>query len=337
MTYDNGKKKAEEAARETNLIKRAVTYNKASQLYKEKDDLEQYTQMKRKAIEAFQEKAEGLDDFYEKCLVYSYQALCWLCLEEYENARALIDKIADIEHINTAFCLPILANFAKFLVTEELDKAERLWRDIHDYFNPGLIELFEEAFIQVNPKSEPPRVNELVDLTKDWMVIMAGKEGDLKEEWKLTFFDASQVLNQKIILKSEFMKDLITNIKKQEHYHFVRNIHAVIAPGGENISEKAIDVILATSSENKLKFGVILGHLKEGGSHVLALWPKALAEAIGEDKKIVAAFLTRLVKQPEWFADVNLVTYIDQAKGKEGNKTLEKKTKGAVVKPEYYT
>ncbi len=323
MTQEDGKKKAEDAAEEANLIKQAMSYNESSQYYKEEENLEQYKVMKEKAIEAFGSKAAQLEDSYEKALVCSYQALCWICLEEYENAKVVLNDISELQNKNCDFISPTITNFAKFLALGDIERAERLWKDIHDQFHPGIVELLEEAFIQVNPKSEPPRIKDPVELTMEWVIVMAGKGGEVKEDWMLTFFDASQIFNTKIILKPEFMDDLIKKVEELDHYHFVKSIRTVKSPSGDDFSNKAIDIVLATSEEKGLKFGVIFGHLKDGGLHILAVWPKALAEAMYEDNEIIGAFITRLIKQPEWFADINLITYLSKGGDLEKGKSKE--------------
>jgi tetratricopeptide (TPR) repeat protein len=331
MTQEDGKKKAEYAAEEADLIKKAMAYNESSQYYEEEEDLEQYKIMKEKAIETFGSKAAQLEDSYEKALVCSYQALCWICLEEYENAKVVLNDISDLQNNNCDFIPPAIFNFAQYLAMEEVEKAERLWRDIHDQFHPNIVKLLEEAFVRVNPKSEPPRIKEPVELTMEWVIVMAGKGGDVREDWKLIFYDASQIFNTKMILKREFMDDLIKKVEDLDHYHFVKSIRTVTSPSGEDFSEKAIDIVLATSAEKELKFGVIFGHLKDGGVHILGVWPKAFAEAMYEDNEIIGAFITRLIKQPDWFADINLITYLS----KGGNVKEGKLKKG--VDSSYYT
>ena len=134
MTNNNCNSRAEEAARETNLVKRGVAYNKASQCYKKNDEIEQYKLMKEKAIEAFQKEATKVEDPYEKSLIASYEALCWICLGELENAKALIDKNIELYEKASNYTPPPILNFIKNLASKEVEKAEAIWKDIYQNF-----------------------------------------------------------------------------------------------------------------------------------------------------------------------------------------------------------
>ncbi|MFX1295787.1 MAG: hypothetical protein ACFFD2_13165 [Promethearchaeota archaeon] len=337
MTSDKCESIIEKGEQETNLIKRGIIFNKVSQYYLKINDLEQYKSNKEKAIESFQKQVKKIKDPYEKSLIYSYEALCWICLEKYENAKALIDKIRKMEDDNPKFTHPSITDFTKFLLLKDVEKAEELWNTLHNYFSSGIIELLEEAFITVNPTSEPPTINKFIKLKNMWSVLMAGKSKDAQEDWSLTFFDATEIFKQKLVINNQFLDNLIKKIREIEYYHFIRNVRSVISPSGEDFSDKAIDIVLATSTKKKLKFGVIFGSLKDGGLHVLAIWPEALAKAIVEDKEVLGAFISRLIESPEWYSDVNLITYLsNEDKGIRDNKNEESSNETNSL-PGYYT
>ncbi len=335
MEKDNCKEIVEEAQRETNFVKKAVAFNNASRCYKKINDLEQYKLMKEKAIEIFHQEGEKITDYYEKALIFSYEALCLICLKQFEKVKALLKQIEEMKEKNSEFMPPLIVDFVSYLVNQEVDKAENLWKELYQGFSPGIINLMEEAFITINPDSTPPTIKKEIHISRTWLITFAGKSYEPKDDWNLTFYDATELFKSKLILKSEFIDDLIDTIKKEKHYHFVQNIRSVVSSSGEDFSNKAIEVILATSAEKKLKFGILLGHLKDGGLHVLAIWPEALAKAVGTDKDIFGAFITRLVESPEWFSDVNLITYIsEEAETPTMKKDLPTKSTGL---PGYYT
>jgi hypothetical protein len=73
----------------------------------------------------------------------------------------------------------------------------------------------------------------------------------------------------------------------------------------------------------------MLGSLKEGGLHVIAIWPEAFAQAISENNDILFGFMTRLVKDPQWFLDVNILSFL------EGEDEAETKEEGHLA-PNYF-
>ncbi len=331
---DSCKILVEMAEQEVNLIKKAIAYNKASQCYREAGDEEQSKLLRQKVIESFQKESSKKENGYEKALVLSYEAIVWVILGEFEQAQKVLDQIDEMRVEILDFIPPTIVEFVRFIVKKEIKGAGDLWKDIHDDFAPGIIEMLEEAFVNVHPSSEPPSVSAL-KLSKTWNVDMISKSKDSSEDWNLTFFDAHEIFECKLILKSSFMEDLMETVKNQEHYHFLRNVRSIKSSEGEDISDKAIIAILATSTEKNLKFGFLMGHLEDGSVHVLAIWPETLARAIAMDTDIFGAFITRLVKNPEWFIDVNLLTFLSDEKNIKRNYENQKFNEESTVG--YYT
>ena len=202
-------------------------------------------------------------------------------------------------------------------------------------FSEGIIELLKEAYITVNPSSEPPILKKPIKFSRIWKVTMAGKSREEKEDWTITFFDAKEMFGQEVILKAEFMDDLFEKLKEVKQYHFVQNVRSVLSSSGDDLSKKALYILLATSDEKNLKFGVILGQIKDGGLHVIALWPESLAQAISVDKDIFYSFINRIIKKSDWFSDMNVVTFLPDETGK--NKEKKELPDEPSTLPDYYT
>ena len=333
MITGDCQKIAEAARQETDLIKKAMQLNKSSQCYKKRDNnTEQYEALKKEAINAFREKADKFEDPHEKSLFLSYEALCWICLGELEKATELANKALKLLESKPIFKEIPIVNFTKFLATKEVEKAQEIWKSLYMNFSQGIVELLEEAFIIVNPASEPPMLGKPLTFSKRWTILLKGKSDEPEKVWTLDFFDAHEALKQKLVLKKEFVDDLLAKVKEVEYYHFIKNIRKVSTSTGEDFSDKALFIVLATSAEKKLRFGLLLGTLKDGGVQVVGLWPEAFAQAIGTDEGIIGAFITRSVKEPEWFSDLNILTFIPADGAKEGGSNDEKE-----FPPEYFT
>ncbi|NVM54239.1 MAG: hypothetical protein HWN66_11105 [Candidatus Helarchaeota archaeon] len=334
MTLDECKRIAKEAAQETDLIKQGVAFNKASQCYKKNDDADQYQAMKKKAIQIFQKKAEKFDDPYEKSLFHSYEALCWICLGELKKAEELVDELFKLNDTESGSKISPIVNFTKHLAIKEVEKAQELWKNIHQFFSQGIIELLEEAFIAINPSSEPPVVEKLPKFYKTWTVLLAGKDStDLQKDWTLVFYDAHDLFEEQVVLKKNYLEDLLAQVKQLQHYHFIRNMRSVTSSSGDDLSKKALFIILGTSAEKKLKFGMLLGSLTEGGVHIFGLWPEAFAHAVYTDESIIGAFITRSVKNPDWFADLNVLAFL----APEGEPQKDELPESEETLPGYFT
>lgn len=323
-----------QAEKEADLIKKALLFDRASRYCKKNVRPEEYEENKRTAIELFQKKGELFDDPYEKSLYMCYEALCWICLKQLDVADEIIKKARVLlEGKKPPKVSPILL-FVDFLIKNELENAQNAWSDIYPYFIDGIVELLKEAFITVNPSGKPPVTEKPLELTAAWSIFLTGKEPDDPEkDWTLIFYDTKEIFEEKLILKKQYMDDLLDKVKEQEHYHFIRNIRTVISSTGENLSDKALFIILATGKEKPIKFGILLGSLKDGGMHTIALWPKLFAQAVAQDAKIVSAFISRSIQNPEWFSDLNLLTFLpsDEEEKQKGQADIGKKL------PEYYT
>ncbi len=306
---------ATESEHETNLVKKGISYTKAGQCYKNNNQMEQFKLMLEKAGEAFHQEAARMEDPYEKALITSYEALCWIRLEKFEEAQALVAKSIELSAKEPKCPLPPILEFVKYLATKEVLKAEQYWKDMYENFADGIIELLKEAFISINPSAEPPTIRKSLKLSVTWEVIMKGKE---EADWTVTFYDVQETFEEKIILRKEFLEDLSNNMKSLKHYRFLQIIKSIISSKGDDLTNKLIFIILATSADKKLKFGVMFGQLQEGDLHVFALWPESLIQAISLDRNIFSAFISRLIQNPEWFSDVNLVTRLSSKKEKEG-------------------
>ena len=317
MSKDNCDSLAEKAALEPNFVKRGIVYNKASQCYKKNNELDKYKLMKEKAIEAFQSESKRIKDPYEKALIISYEASCWICLERFENAKTILKSAKTLFSLyrtsKTPTPNPIL-DFTDFLASKELEKAENLWKNIHQNFSEGIVELLEEAFSVVNPSLEPPKLEKPLKFSKVWKISMEGSN-EKQKQWSISFFDAKEIFDETIVLKPEFLDDLFEKLRENDHYHFIQNILSATSSIGEDLTSKALYIILATSKAKELKFGIMLGRLKEGGLYLIALWPEALAQAIGVDGTIFTAFLNRIIDDPEWFSDINILTVLPNNEG----------------------
>jgi len=324
-------KLAEEAAIEQNLIKRGIAFSQLSKCYKGRNENEQYIAMIQKAIEAFHTAAEQMDDAYEKALIFSYEALCWISLKEVENARAIVNIGFELCKNQSNVTPPLIIQFADHLVSQNINEAEKLWGELYQTFDQGIIELLKEAFCTINPSKEPPCLMKSSTITKKWHIVFAGKErNDRTQDWTLDFSDADSTLGKELIFKSEFMQDLIEQMKESKHYRFLRIIQTIISSNNEDLTDKAIYLILATSAEEQLKIGIMLGSLKEGDYHVIAVWPEAFAQAISENNDILFGFMTRLVKDPQWFLDVNLLSFL----GSEDEPEVKEE---GYIPPDYYS
>jgi tetratricopeptide (TPR) repeat protein len=321
-------KLAEAAAAEPNLIKRGIAFSQASQSCKKVNGAEQSLAMKQKAIEAFRSAAEHLDDAYEKTLTYAYEALCWISLKNIDEARNLVSKgltICETASIKP----PLIIRFADSLISQKMDEAEKVWAEISQDFHQGIIELLSEAFCTINPSRTPPCSKKRHQITKYWQMTLVGKKPDNPEQdWTLEFADASELIEKELLLKPEFLKDLLETMKDHKHYRFLRIIRTIISSENIDLTDKAIYLILATSNEKKLKFGITLRSLKGGSLHLLALWPDTFAQAISENNEIMFGFVTRLIKDPQWFLDVNILTCLDSG---------EESTEKGHISPDYYS
>ncbi|MDD1778099.1 MAG: hypothetical protein LUQ65_08000 [Candidatus Helarchaeota archaeon] len=321
-------KLAEAAAAEPNLIKRGIAFSQVSQSCKKVNETEQSLLMKKKAIEAFHSATEHLDDAYEKTLIYAYEALCWISLKNIEEARNLVSNgfaICQTASIKP----PLIIRFAESLITQKIDDAEQIWADISQDFHQGILDLLKEAFCTVNPSQTPPNSKKRHQITNYWHITLVGKKpDDPEQDWTLEFADASELVDKELLLKPEFLKDLLETMKEQKQYRFLRIIRTIISSENLDLTNKAIYLILATSTEKKLKFGIMLGSLKGGSMHLIALWPDTFAQAVSENDEILFGFVTRLIKDPHWFLDVNILTCLDSE-----DTTTEK----GHISPDYYS
>ncbi|HUX98138.1 MAG TPA: hypothetical protein VMV49_01170 [Candidatus Deferrimicrobium sp.] len=338
MSDKECKNLAEQALKEPNLIKRGMLFNKASQCYKENANLDQYKLMKEEAIKAFQQEAENIRDYYEKALANSYEALCWICLGAFERAETLVDDCLELESEDPKCKLPLIRVFTKFLASKEVNKAEVLWKDLYQNFSEGIIDLMKEAFISVNPTLCPPSLVVKLVISKTWEIVMAGKNpSNPEEDWNITFYDASEIFKEQIIISKQFVEDLLKTIKENESYRFIRNIKTVKSSIEEDLSDKALYVILATSTTKELKFGILIGSLKEGGLHVIAVWPEAFAQASVEDRDLIKVFISRIINDPSWFKDVNIVAFISTEEEKKKDTETKEGSEDIGLLPGYYT
>jgi len=328
--YGDCEKLAEQAEAEPNLVKRGIAYAQIGQCYKGLNNDDQHILMMQRAIEAFHAAAGQTDDAYEKSLLYSYEALCWISLKELERARETVNFGLDLCKIQLNLVPPIIIRFTDNLISQNIEEAEKLWGDLYQNFDQGIIELLKEAFCTINPSTEPPCLTKGPVIAKKWCVLLVGKEhDDPSRDWPLEFLDADSFLGKELILKPEFMKDLLERMKESKHYRFLRIIKTIISSDNEDLTDKAVYLILATSAEENLRIGIMLGSLKEGGLHVIAIWPEAFAQAISENNDILFGFMTRLVKDPQWFLDVNILSFL------EGEDEPEIKEEGHLA-PNYF-
>ncbi len=196
-----------------------------------------------------------------------------------------------------------------------MEKAEELWKEIDQYFSYGIIDLLKEAFITVNPSHNPPAVEKPIIFLKVWTVLLAGKDpNDPQKDWTLIFYDIHEFFEENLVLKKKFLEDLLDQVKKVEHYHFIRNMRSITSSSGDDLSDKALFIILATTSDKKLKFGMLIGTLKNGNLHVIALWPEIFAQAVIKDESIIGAFITRSIQNPDWFKDLNVLGFLSDEK-----------------------
>ena len=209
------------------------------------------------------------------------------------------------------------------------DDLEILFRMDSGYFDEGIIDLLTVAFCTINPSTKPPCLTEKPAIVKKWTIVLVGKERDDRtQDWTLEFIDADSVLEKELIFEPEFMKDLLEQMKNAKNYRFLRIIQTIISSENEDLTDKAVYLILATSAEEKLKIGVMFGSLKEGGLHVIAIWPEAFAQAIADNNDILFGFLTRLVKDYQWFLEVNILSFVE-------SEEAEIKERGSIP-PDYY-
>lgn len=302
---------AELAAAEPNLIKRGIAFDQASKFCKEAKKVKQSQLMKQKAIEAFHSAAEQIDDPYEKTLIYAYEALCWISLKNLDAARDIVNKGIELCK-DASIKPPLIIQFTETLISQKIDDAEKIWAEISQDFQESIIELLKEAFCAVNPTQQPPCSKKRRRITKTWRITLTGKDpDDIQQDWTMELADASEVIEKELLLKPEFIKDLLETMKNQKHYRFLHIIRHIISSENIELTDKIIYLLLATSAEKKLKFGAMLG-CREGGSlHLIALWPETFAQVVSENNEILFAFVTRLIKEPHWFLDVNVLTYLD--------------------------
>ena len=140
--------------------------------------------------------------------------------------------------------------------------------------------------------------------------------------------DASEIVEKELLLKPEFLKDLLETMKDLKHYRFLRIIRTIVSPGNVDLTNKAIYLILATSTEKNLKFGIMLGCVKGGSLHLIAIWPETFAQVLSENQEILFGFVTRLIKDPHWFLDVNILTCLDSE---------DEVTEKGHISPDYYS
>ncbi len=321
------KKLEEVAAAEPNLIKRGIAFNQVSQSCKGINEAE-HSLLKQRAIESFHSAAEQLDDAYEKTLIQAYEALCWISLKNMKKAKDLVSEGFTLCK-NASIKPPLIIQFADSLITQKVADAEKMWAEISQDFQQGIIELLKEAFCTVNPSQESPCPKKKREITKKWQITLVGKDReDPTQDWTLDLVDASEIIEKELLLKPEFLKDLLETMKDLKHYRFLRIIRSIISPGNQDLTNKTIYLLLATSTEKNLKFGTMLGSLKGGSLHLIAIWPETFAQVISENQEILFGFVTRLIKDPHWFLDVNILTYLDSE---------DEVTEKGHLSPDYYS
>ncbi|MHA1264496.1 MAG: hypothetical protein ACTSRS_04595 [Candidatus Helarchaeota archaeon] len=322
------------AGNESDLIKKAILYDKISRHPKVKSSPEEYKNYKKRAIKLFHEKGEIFNDIFEKTLYMSYEALCWICLGKGATAKEIVKNAFALFKLEPNRTPPKILIFTNFILENQLDKAEDLWPELHQTFTGGIVELMEETFKFSNPRKEPPRREKIIKFSKTWEIKLAGKEPkNPKEDWILTFFDTREIFEKKLVIKENYFLDLIKKIKEIEHYHFTRGLKTIKSSTGEDITDKALIVVLATSKEKKLKFGLLLGALKQSGYYPIGVWPASFAQASAQDRKIIEGFLSKSIGNPAWFSDLTLVTSLLTESHKEKNIQIDEKRD----LPEYYT
>ena len=142
-------------------------------------------------------------------------------------------------------------------------------------------------------------------MVRIWKVTFEGESPGSADDFTLEFTDIRDVIGEFIGLKTEAIKKIKEKIEKYENYHEIGNVKEIVGPEGEGIVEEACIVLLGID-KNEMRFGFLLA-LAEDKISLIALWPKAYADAVRDNDRLLSGVIYYMVERPDNWRRVDLV------------------------------
>ena len=150
--------------------------------------------------------------------------------------------------------------------------------------------------------------DEIAQNNSFWHIIFDGEDPGSSDDFSLEFMDCSFLVGEPL-LKNDYLQDLISLVKKHDHYNIIGNIKKITDDLGEDQTDKNIYALLGIM-KNGLRVGFLLGNVIDGELnywHVAALWPEEFALNVIADQELFKLALLTFVEKPDEWARVDLI------------------------------
>ncbi|MCD6514171.1 MAG: hypothetical protein J7L07_04535 [Candidatus Odinarchaeota archaeon] len=142
-------------------------------------------------------------------------------------------------------------------------------------------------------------------MSRKWDIVFEGEEPGTADDFTLTFIDLRDIMGDFLELKEKAMRILVDLIKSHDNYHAVGNIKEVIPPELEEIELQSIWALLGIDKDD-LRFGFLFRSSEEG-SLLIGVWPKAYADAIKDNNRLLGGVIIAMLEKPNNWKCVDAV------------------------------
>lgn len=163
----------------------------------------------------------------------------------------------------------------------------------------------------------------MTEETAPWIVVVRGESDGTEQRVAIDFEDTETIFGAEgYAISSNFVKRLLTLIRKNSHFVIKTIIDDIRAPDGTPFPlETPLFALLSRSKQRGLSAGALFIAPEEPASPsppsvevdfaerygLVGLSPVGFAAACADDYRLFARFLARLLKHPEAFSDVSLL------------------------------
>ena len=147
-------------------------------------------------------------------------------------------------------------------------------------------------------------------MTSTWKIVFEASEEGPDDDLTLEFVDASEIIGE-LVLNETFIDHIVQNAKIYDTYSIFRNVKSIESDSGEDLTGRAIWALLGITEETSDKIGFLLGSLRDGGHHVVALWPDDFANRVREETDIWKELIQKFGDDPDFWKQVDLIVGYD--------------------------
>jgi len=142
-------------------------------------------------------------------------------------------------------------------------------------------------------------------MPREWCVTFEGEEPGLADDFVLTFIDIRDIIGGYIGVKEKVMQILAELIEKHDNYHAIGNIKDIGVPEGEEIELESTWALLGID-KNELRFGCLF-ITTEQGIVLIGIWPRAYAEAVRENDRLLGGVIAAMLDRPDNWRRVDVI------------------------------